>query len=419
MEINIKTLTPLWTGGVETGKCDRLHETGILGSLRWWMEVLVRGVGGQVKDPTAEKSEHRSSLDPQKFDAKIYHQVQTEAERRQYLRNAGLCDVSQIFGATGWKQRFRLEVQEVDVSDASIQHPMKADRTYTDKQNKQKIPTWYFPEAKSPNAPKMGTFILKIQSLHPDFKPEIIGGLIQFIADWSALGARPQMGFGVIQVEGNRIDTRTLCDWLKEVEGEHEYPELPSLQNIFLAKIQHKDSSKPFTDVDTFNLKYDLRQLFRTEEDTTQQQSQGNKPIPKKEKEISGDKRKQEEKLRHFIMGAAPDDKKDGKTKDERMAAKVKVSRPYKDEQGNEYMRVWGWIPKEANVYSNRWDKEKVLDEICKYLKDPKDPKANYTLHSWREMNSERDTVTANQTDVQAFLHSLLRIEDCDGVSQK
>ncbi len=34
MEITLKTLTPLWTGGVG-GTCDRLHETGLIGSLRW------------------------------------------------------------------------------------------------------------------------------------------------------------------------------------------------------------------------------------------------------------------------------------------------------------------------------------------------------------------------------------------------
>jgi len=35
MELTIETLTPLWTGGVD-GRADRIHETGILGSLRWW-----------------------------------------------------------------------------------------------------------------------------------------------------------------------------------------------------------------------------------------------------------------------------------------------------------------------------------------------------------------------------------------------
>ncbi|MGQ9484848.1 MAG: RAMP superfamily CRISPR-associated protein, partial [Desulfosoma sp.] len=35
MEIRLQTLTPLWTGGVD-GTTDRLHETGLIGSLRWW-----------------------------------------------------------------------------------------------------------------------------------------------------------------------------------------------------------------------------------------------------------------------------------------------------------------------------------------------------------------------------------------------
>ncbi|WP_348531079.1 type III-B CRISPR module RAMP protein Cmr1, partial [Methanothrix sp.] len=35
LEIRLKTLTPLWTGGVDQ-TCDRLHETGLIGSLRWW-----------------------------------------------------------------------------------------------------------------------------------------------------------------------------------------------------------------------------------------------------------------------------------------------------------------------------------------------------------------------------------------------
>ena len=52
-ELKIKTLTPIWTGGVE-GKCDRLHETGIIGSMRWWYEAIVRGLGGYACDPTGE-----------------------------------------------------------------------------------------------------------------------------------------------------------------------------------------------------------------------------------------------------------------------------------------------------------------------------------------------------------------------------
>lgn len=362
MEIKVRTLTPLWTGGVEAGKCDRIHETGILGSLRWWMEVLVRGMGGHACDLTEQKCSSKN----------------------------GLCEVCKIFGAEGQKRRFRLEVvQDNTKPDKDVLSKIELQTyqyQYKDKQGQEKTgtrtPTWYFPKDLK-DKPRSGRFTLQIQSLHPDFKPQVIGGLIQFIADWSALGARPQMGFGVIQVEGSRINTQPLCAWLKKVEGEHKYPELPSLHNIFLAKIQPKDSNKAFTEEDTFNLKYDLRKRFRP---------QAGKPDNLKS-------------LRHFIMGAAPDDKdkkKDGETEDKRMATKIKVSRPYEDKQGNEYMRVWGWIPEEAKVYRNGWDREKVVDVIYQHLA------ANYTLPDWREMESGRDTVTPNESNAQSFLHSLL-----------
>jgi CRISPR-associated protein Cmr1 len=44
----------LWTGGPVSGKMERVHETGIIGSLRWWYEAIVRSLGGSVCDPTSE-----------------------------------------------------------------------------------------------------------------------------------------------------------------------------------------------------------------------------------------------------------------------------------------------------------------------------------------------------------------------------
>jgi CRISPR-associated protein Cmr1 len=361
MDVTIQTLTPLWTGGVETGECDRIHETGILGSLRWWMEALVRGLGGQeVCDPTAQTC----SYDPKKPDN-------------------GLCDVCQIFGATGWKRRFRLEVQELQISDAQIQHPLKANRTYTDHNGKQKTPTWYFQ-----NSPKSGLFTLKIQPLHPIFQPEVIGGLIQFVADWSAVGARPQMGFGVIQIihddfsQPKRLDTRPLYDWLIKTSGSKSDLTLPGLSNIFLAKIQAKDSSHSFQEKNTFDLKYDIRQLFRTETKAG---------VPNK---INKNHKSEETDLRHFIMGTV---------KEEREAAKIKVSRPY---DNGKLIRLWGWIPEQGDVYNSRWNREKAVNAVHQHLT------ANYKLEIWREMNSARDTVTPSQADNRAFLASLLDIQE-------
>jgi CRISPR-associated protein Cmr1 len=70
------------------------------------------------------------------------------------------------------------------------------------------------------------------------------------------------MGFGVFEPVNGRIETRTLYNWLTATAGPQIYPNLPALQNIFLAQIKPKDSSHSFTEQTTFNLKYDLRRLF-------------------------------------------------------------------------------------------------------------------------------------------------------------
>ncbi len=83
LKITLKTLTPLWTGGVD-GACDRLHETGLIGSLRWWYEALVRGLGGYACDPTSED--------------------------RCPNKDGNHCVVCELFGCTGWARKFRLKV---------------------------------------------------------------------------------------------------------------------------------------------------------------------------------------------------------------------------------------------------------------------------------------------------------------------
>ncbi|OKY75407.1 MAG: type III-B CRISPR module RAMP protein Cmr1 [Desulfobulbaceae bacterium DB1] len=100
LSIEIETLTPLWTAGANSRKMDRLHETGIIGSLRWWYEAMIRGLGGNVKN-------HESG--GCQFDADAYAK-HPELPKRARLKKAGLCDVCQLFGATGWKRRFNMEI---------------------------------------------------------------------------------------------------------------------------------------------------------------------------------------------------------------------------------------------------------------------------------------------------------------------
>lgn len=326
MELEIKTLTPIWTGGIETGKMDRIHETSIIGSLRWWFEVLVRGLGGQVND-----YEETCSINS--------------------------CEVARIFGANGWQRRFRLNIKDSTKQDDKSPSKVESKHKYTKKNDRDFTPTWYFPKEPK-DKPRVGSFIISIQKFFPDFDPQIIAGLVQFIADWAAIGARPQMGFGVIEPKKERFNTDPLYKYLTSISGDKSYLDLPSLKNIFLARIEIPDA----TDVTTFDLKYELRQLFR-----------------------------ENENIKHFIMGTIK--------KNQAVKSKVKISRPY----NNGMIRIWGWIPenpKKNDIYNNEWNREKILESIYKDLS------SKYTLKVWREFNSARDS--EKSSDEKVFLQSLL-----------
>ncbi len=330
INLQLETLTPLWTGGAE-GSVDRLHETGLLGSLRWWYEALVRGVGGHVCDGGT------CTYDSKK-------------------QNNGLCDVCRVFGATGWRRRFRLTVggvlRPVHIGNVKADTPRIAGKGTEQ-------PQWFF-RAK----PLEGDVTLRIQPLDPAFDPAIIAGLIQFLANWAAIGARPQMGFGVVRVQGKRVDMQPLCNHLLSLSGTNTYPNLPALATLFFTQIRVDSYQRE----KTFNLKYDLRALFRSKQIRSNQ------------------------KVRHFVMGTV---------QGQRMAAKVKMSHPYTlDDQP--VMRVWGWIPYLDGGYG--MTREDVLQEIHRYIQ-------SYCI-VWREFNSPRDTTTPNQTDMPAFLRSLMQIEE-------
>lgn len=111
MQIRIKTLTPIWTGDVDR-KCSKIKETGIIGSLRWWFEALVRGLGGYACDPTSNK---RCELKQDKFKKAIY-----SGKSIQEALDEQLCPACQLFGCTGWSRRFRLEVSGTRQDDIEI-----------------------------------------------------------------------------------------------------------------------------------------------------------------------------------------------------------------------------------------------------------------------------------------------------------
>lgn len=175
-DIRIKTLTPLWTGGVD-GKADRIHETGLLGSMRWWYEAIVRGLGGTACDPS--KGECR--FEREKFD------TSTATDDHQRLRDVGLCDVCQIFGATGWRRRFRIAV--VDDQTAPLWQGDQLLNIRPPGRNR----GWFLPPG------RMGEFTLWLDGDGESIARML--ALLRFVGRWGSLSAKPQLGYGAVEIQ--------------------------------------------------------------------------------------------------------------------------------------------------------------------------------------------------------------------------
>lgn len=97
----IKTLTPIWTGGIDRDSSE-IRETGILGSLRWWYEGIIRGLGGYACDPT-DKPPCKAGKNEEK-----------------------ICAVCELFGCTGQSRKYRLNIKNINtiplffVSDPNV-----------------------------------------------------------------------------------------------------------------------------------------------------------------------------------------------------------------------------------------------------------------------------------------------------------
>ncbi|MFQ6118512.1 MAG: type III-B CRISPR module RAMP protein Cmr1, partial [Methanosarcinales archaeon] len=198
-----KTLTPLWTGDIDR-KCSKIKETSILGSLRWWYEALIRGLGGKVCNITSENPKNRCDYDRDK---------------------GNICDVCKIFGCTGWSRRFRLEVEGKRIPLFFVTNLNSNLRWLCKIFNGREIsknPTYsgrreYICDFNGINEIFDDEMVLKYLSLEqPKIHNPLIEFLIKFVSKYSALGAKTQNGFGQIHVKN--IDSRVLKEGKKLIE---------------------------------------------------------------------------------------------------------------------------------------------------------------------------------------------------------
>lgn len=189
LRLDVRMLTPLWTGGVQTGRMDRIQETGIIGSLRWWYEAILRGLGADVCDPTSDNPQHRCQFDTEAYQKSL----QDEHDKSKALQ-AGLqdvCPACRLFGCTGWKRRFELS--------AAIMSNQLTPFWLATLDQRGKFNHWWLSQVfKTTNSKVyLGDLPLHARFIHGyESYEEVLKALLSLMADYGAIGSRAQYGFG-------------------------------------------------------------------------------------------------------------------------------------------------------------------------------------------------------------------------------
>jgi len=202
LTLSIKTLTPIWTGDVN-GRCSEIKETGIIGSMRWWYEAIVRGLGGYACDPT-ENNKAKCSVDN------------------------GFCKVCEIFGANGLKRQFNLVIKQ-DKTE-----PAWEGDTILNIRPPGRNRGWFLSSGKN------GSFDIILQG-----NSKVIGqlsSLFLFLESWGALGAKPQLGYGFFKIINREEVKKKAVPFSKLGKKDEKY--LPNLDQWIFFSCRFKQSNK-------------------------------------------------------------------------------------------------------------------------------------------------------------------------------
>ncbi|GAB6274276.1 MAG: hypothetical protein STSR0004_11390 [Peptococcaceae bacterium] len=168
--VKIKTLTPLWTGDANR-KGETLRETGIIGSLRWWYEALIRGLGGTACDLTDTICDDKSR-----------------------------CDACELFGCTGWSRKFKLET----IVDSGKQNLIYDIRINTRQKHKTKKGEKYLDRVVSGIMPEAQIVFIPLKEIKQD-EWELLKWTLQIIQGYGALGARISQGNGIVKFDYSKL----------------------------------------------------------------------------------------------------------------------------------------------------------------------------------------------------------------------
>jgi len=100
--INLRALTPLWTGGYKKQKgMDKINPSNILGWLRYWAEAIERIYNPELKSEPCKITDD---------DIDRLELIDDVELTNKTLGELGLCNICYVYGTTGWAKRFYMDI---------------------------------------------------------------------------------------------------------------------------------------------------------------------------------------------------------------------------------------------------------------------------------------------------------------------
>lgn len=391
-EIKLRLITPLWTGDIDS-KSYLVQTTGIIGSLRWWTEAILRGLNYFACDPTGE-------------DDRCPKETQKNSKKLSY------CSACLIFGATGIRRLFKLQISGGQRLFDGVPINIKP---------KERNRGWYL------GSGLIGDINLNIIPLDKAFNENLLYVPLNIASNWGGLGAKTQIGYGVVKIKDKievRLDDfkKLLEERLKKLNVEirnNTNSTYPNLKEMFFAKVRFNvnndewwkevDGIKPYNSRNYSGYRNDKRMISWINSSSV--------PIAPAIKNWLrfGDGRNLWVTRSHNVNTI--ETWLFGTTRNQKSTSKINISCAYRINTHLWELRIWGWIPLE--VCPTGFDRNGFLNNLQNSLSGKGGvsiswdsllgPQTNnHRLVVWREFNCLRDTLKANETDMGNFVHSLL-----------
>jgi len=291
IKVTFKTITPLWTGDAWQEN-NEIKPSAIMGSLRFWFEIICFFSGIEVKEKEELNYEKYKNYIKTKFSNCVnIEDISFQAAKDQ------LTLPSLIFGCTRWKSRIRIkdiiceneEKYFYPIGKLEIENLQYEKEFFSKKDNTKKIktiiPTWYFQKG------FLGEITI-IFLTSEEIAKNILLPLLKYIEEYFFIGGKNNIGYGRVKIEKIVIDGKE-----KNID-DFEFNNKVIVENNIFEKV---DSNK----IDTTKLNYNKIQILEESVKNTNLQNLIKKLLERKAEYRKKDTNKN---IRHYKFGSIAKD---------------------------------------------------------------------------------------------------------------